>query len=62
MNALSSSAMNQNLPDLATVEAPLRGLIHSLHRETLRERVEKLRWSRKFAARKSHRGTKEVAE
>ena len=46
------------LPDLtnlglAEFEAPLRGLVHSLHREDLRARVERLRFSRQAATRKS---------
>lgn len=47
--------------DVADFEAPLAGLIHSLHRDTLRDRVERLRFSRKAAAAKHSRNQKPVS-
>ena len=43
--------------DVEQHEAPLRGLIHSLHREELAERVRRLRFSRRAAAAKHARTT-----
>lgn len=45
------------LLDVEQHEAPLRGLIHSLHREELAERVRRLRFSRRAAAAKHARTT-----
>ena len=52
--------MKTPIPDVATLDpvefaAPLRGLIHALHREGLRERVERARFSRRAAAQKGSR-------
>lgn len=46
--------------DVADFEAPLAGLIHSLHRDTLRDRVERLRFSRRAAAAKHSRNQKPI--
>lgn len=43
--------------DITTFEAPLRGLIHSLRRETLAERVRRTRFSRRAATAKHTRST-----
>lgn len=53
------------IPDLSSLdiqdyEAPLSGLIHSLHRDTLRDRVERLRFSRRAAAAKHSRNQKPI--